>query len=173
MGKKSKYNYDKAEADLYEIGVRHPEDVFEYSSEKGFNEYMKEHGLNPNKYIKKDRKKKSSASSNSGCYLTTACIVSKDLPDDCDELETLRDFRDSYLAALPNGEDEIEQYYQIAPGIVSSINRRDNHEEIWNQVYAELIVPCVRMIHAQENEAAYRLYKTYSMELYKQYGLTQ
>ena len=170
MAKKSKYNYSKAEADLYDVGCRHPEEVYEYRSEKSFRSHMKEHGLNPDKYIKSDSKKSSSGSSNSsGCYLTTACVVSRGLPDDCIELQTLRSFRDSYLASLPNGHAEIDQYYQIAPAIVANIDKQSNREEIWNQVYAELIEPCVRMIHANENESAHQLYKVYSLELSKQY----
>lgn len=170
MRKNDKYDYGKAEADLYESGSRHPESVYEYRSEKSFRSYMKENGLNPDRYAKSDSKKKSSSSNNSsGCYLTTACVVAKGLPDDCDELQTLRAFRDSYLVALPNGQEEIEQYYQMAPGIVSAINQRDNCEEIWSQVYSELISPCVLKIHAQENNDAYQLYKAYSLELRKKY----
>ena len=170
MAKNSKYNYSKAEADLYDVGCRHPEEVYEYRSEKSFRNHMKEHGLNPDKYIKPDKNKKSSGSSSSGCYLTTACIVSRGLSDDCEELQTLRAFRDSYLAALPNGKAEIEQYYQMAPGIVATIDKRSDREEIWNQVYADLVEPCVRMIHAQDNESAHQLYKAYSLELSQKYS---
>lgn len=170
MAKNNKYDYSKAEADLYDVGCHHSEEIYEYRSEKSFRSHMKEHGLNPDKYIKSDGKKKSSGSSNgSGCYLTTACVVAKGLPDDCSELQTLRTFRDSYLAALPNGKAEIEHYYQIAPGIVSTIDHLDNNTEIWNQVYSDLVAPCVQMIHAQDNEKAYKHYKAYSMELYKKY----
>lgn len=131
---------------------------------------MKDHGLNPDKYIASNRKKGSSGSSNrSGCYLTTACVVSRGLPDDCIELQTLRSFRDAYLASLPNGRAEIDQYYQLAPTIVANIDKQSNREEIWNQVYTELIEPCVRMIHANKNESAHQLYKAYSLELSRQY----
>ena len=169
MSRKSKYNYGKAEADLYDVGARDPEEIYGYKSKKGFDSYMKEHGLDPDKYTDSDSKKSSSGSSGSGCYLTTACVESKGLPDDCFELQTLRAFRDSYLAALPNGQNEIELYYQTAPGIVAAIDQREDHKEIWDQVYTDLIAPCVHMIHAQENETAYQLYKAYSMELYKKY----
>lgn len=168
MRKDSKYDYRKAEADLDAVGSRHPDAIYEYSSEKSFRSHMKEHGLNPDKYIKPDNRKNSSGSSD-GCYLTTACVVSKGLSDNCDELQTLRAFRDSYLAALPNGQAEIDRYYQIAPEIVSSIERRDNHNQIWNQIYTDLVAPCIRMIQVQNNEMAYQLYKSYSIELYKKY----
>jgi len=170
MAKNTKYNYKKAEADLEDIGCRHPDEIYEYHSEKGFRSHMKEHGLNPDKYIKPDNDKKTSGSSSSGCYLTTACAVSRGLPDDCEELQTLRVFRDSYLAALPNGKAEIEQYYRMAPGIVATINQRNDREEIWNQVYMDLVEPCVHMIHAHENEAAHKCYKAYSLELSQKYS---
>ena len=169
MSKKSKYNYSKAEADLYDAGARHPDEIYGYKSEKGFNSYMKEHGLDPKKYTNSDSSKNSSGSGSSGCYLTTACVQSKGLPDDCIELQTLRRFRDSYLASLPDGQAEIEQYYHTAPGIVASIDRQADRMEIWEQIYTELISPCVRMIHAQENENAYQLYKAYSTELFEKY----
>lgn len=168
MSSKDKYDYNKAEADLYDACARYPEDIFEYKSEKGFRSHLKEHGLNPDKYIKPDKNKKSSGSG-SDCYLTTACVVSRGLPDDCEELQTLRAFRDTYLASLPNGQAEIDQYNRIAPGIVSAINRQDNPHEIWNQIYTDLIAPCVQMIHAQENEKTYQLYKAYSLALHETY----
>ena len=168
MARNSKFNYSKAEADLYDVDACHPDEIYEYHTEKGFRSYMSEHGLDPDKYIKTDDKKKSSSGS-SGCYLTTACIASRGLPDDCAELQTLRTFRDSYLAALPNGKTEIEQYYQMAPGIVAAIDRQADSRKIWDQIYTELILPCARMIHAQENQPAYRLYKAYSMALQEKY----
>lgn len=106
----------------------------------------------------------------SGCYLTTACVVSRGLPDDCEELQTLRAFRDSNLAMLPNGQEEIEQYYQMAPGIVATIDKQNDREEIRNQVYMDLVEPCVHMIHSQENESAHQLYKEYSLALSKKYS---
>ena len=171
MAKNSKYNYGKAEADLYDVGCRDPEEIYDYSSEKGFRTYMKEHGLNPDKYIKPDSKRESygSGGNSDGCYLTTACVEAKGLPDDCNELRTLRVFRDTYLAKLPSGRNEIDQYYRMAPTVVASINKHDNRVQIWNQVYAELIAPCVRMIHEQDNEKAHQLYKVYSIELHKKY----
>lgn len=169
MSKNKKYDYSKAEADLYDAGARHPDEIYEYHTDKGFRSHMKEHGLNPDKYVKPDKSKKSSSSGSSGCYLTTACVVARGLPDDCNELQTLRAFRDTFLASLPDGQNEINQYYRMAPDIVSSIDQRENRDEIWNQVYDELIAPCVRMIQADKNDAAYRLYKRYSLKLHNDY----
>ena len=52
---------------------------------------------------------------NSGCYLTSACIAARGLPDDCEELMTLRIFRDKWLKLQPGGIEEIAEYYSTAP----------------------------------------------------------
>ena len=44
-----------------------------------------------------------------GCYLTEAAVT-QGIVDDCDELMTLRKFRDSYLALQDGGQEEIESY---------------------------------------------------------------
>ena len=85
-------------------------------------------------------------------------------------MQILRSFRDHYLANQPGGMEEIEQYYEIAPRIVASINQRADAVTIWNCVYEELIAPCVGMIHAGQNEDAHRLYIAYSLCLNTLYG---
>ena len=167
----AKFDYKKAEADLHDSGARHPDEIYSYKSEKAIRGYMKENGLNPDKYYKPDGKSNHSKSgSNSGsgtegCYLTSACVAARGLPDQCEELQTLRFFRDEYLKRQPGGQAEVEQYYVMAPRIVAAINRNENATEVWNSLYEELVKPCVQMIHANQNEAAYRLYKAYSLSL--------
>lgn len=77
----------------------------------------------------------------------------------------LRAFRDGVLAHMPGGKKEIEEYYQMAPVIVAAINQRKDAAEIWNRVYDELVQPCVRMIHKEQDEEAYRLYRAYTLSL--------
>lgn len=170
---KKKFNYKKAEADLYDAGASHPDEIYEYRSEKAVRGYMKEHGLKPDKYYSDGSSGRSSDGSGSndegGCYLTTACTTAKGLPDDCDELQTLRAFRDGYLSEREGGCKEIERYYSVAPIIVAEINRLPDAERIWEQVYADLVVPCVQMIKQSKNEEAYYHYKEYSLGLYSRY----
>ena len=171
----AKFDYKKAEADLHDSGARHPDEIYSYKSEKAIRGYMKENGLNPDKYYKPDGKSNHSKSgSNSGsgtegCYLTSACVEARGLPDQCEELQTLRFFRDEYLKRQPGGQAEVEQYYAIAPEIVNAINRLPNATALWNCVFEELVAPCVRMIHADQNESAHRLYKAYSLKLSRLY----
>lgn len=165
------FNYSKAEADLYDVGACYPEEVYEYRSEKALRGYLREYGLDPDKYIKPSGNSGSSSrgNSNGGCYLTTACVVAKGLPDQCSELQTLRAFRDGYLAKQPGGLMEIEQYYQLAPGIVTAINQRADSMAVWSRVYDELVAPCVKLIHAGQNEAAHELYREYAIKLGTEY----
>lgn len=167
----AKFDYKKAEADLHDSGARHPDEIYEYKSEKAIRGYMKENGLNPDKYYKpngKSNRSKSGSTSDSGsegCYLTSACVTARGLPDQCEELQTLRSFRDEYLVRQPSGQAEIEQYYALAPRIVTAINQLPNATAVWNTVYQELVEPCVQMIHANQNAVAHRLYKAYLLKL--------
>ena len=98
-------------------------------------------------------------SSSGGCYLTTACVEHKGLPDDCVELMVLRSFRDEYMSNLEQGRKDIEEYYRTAPGIVAAINRTEEADEVYENIYADVIVPCVEFIQKGHNEEAYEKYK--------------
>lgn len=108
-------------------------------------------------------------SNSSSCYLTSACIYAKNLPDDCEELTVLRTFRDNWLRKQPCGECEIAEYYAKAPQIVAKINASDNADHIWDTLYHILILPCVQYIHAGQMEAAHTLYRSVSLLLSEQY----
>ena len=107
--------------------------------------------------------------SGDNCYLTTACTIAKNLPDNCHELEILRGFRDNYLLCLPHGADDVAEYSRIAPQIVWEINRYDDSSDRWNALYEKLIYPCVKMIEAGNYADAYKLYKSISLELKEKY----
>lgn len=166
----------KAEADLQDVGARHSDEFYSNKSGKAIRGYMKENGLNPDKYYKPDHKSggsrsgHGSSSGTDGCYLTSACVAAQNMPDDCEELQILRSFRDHYLANQPGGMEEIEQYYAIAPRIVASINQRADAAFIWKCIHEDLIVPCVRVIREGENEEANQLYRRYSLHLLSLYG---
>ncbi len=104
-------------------------------------------------------------SADSRCYLTTACTRAKGLQDNCIELTTLRFFRDVYLIGIDTGKHDIAHYYQMAPKIVSAIEKRSDALFIWEQLYDRLIVPCVNMITMGNHEEAYYLYKKVSIYL--------
>jgi 3'-phosphoadenosine 5'-phosphosulfate sulfotransferase (PAPS reductase)/FAD synthetase len=105
----------------------------------------------------------------SGCFLTTACVRAKNLPDNCEELTTLRDFRDTWLTQQPNGTSIIEEYYKIAPKIVASINKTATAEKTWTELYEKLVAPCVEMIKNDRKQEAFRLYESVTQELRNTY----
>jgi len=109
------------------------------------------------------------SSSSGGCYLTTACVGHKGLADNCYELETLRKFRDGYMAALPQGKADIQEYYEKAPIIVEAIDMSADKETEYESIYADVIKPCVEMIDNGNNEGAYKLYKDMVRRLEKKY----
>lgn len=107
--------------------------------------------------------------SSGGCFLTSACTEARGLPDDCEELTTLRAFRDGYMASLPHGQADICEYYHIAPAIVDKIHALPNANEIFDRIYRELVLPCVELIRTGDNKTAYCEYRGYVKQLQQQY----
>jgi hypothetical protein len=99
------------------------------------------------------------------CFLTSACTISKQLPDNCYELQTLRNFRDEYMKSSNYGNNLVENYYQIAPEIVKKINRLENKKEVYDYMYQTLVLPSLAYIEAGENENAMEYYKEYTEAL--------
>ena len=108
-------------------------------------------------------------SGSSGCFLTSACVESKGLADDCRELTVLRNFRDTYMKKTESGCFDICEYYHTAPIIVEKIKLLPNAIEIFDKIYNELVVPCVKLIDNNCNDEAYRTYKDYVKKLQLQY----
>lgn len=109
------------------------------------------------------------SSSSGGCYLTTACVECKGLADDCYELTTLRQFRDGYLAEQDGGKEEIQEYYKTAPHIVCRIDASEDAKAVYEDIYSNVIEPCVEFISEGNNEEAHRLYKKMVDELKEKY----
>lgn len=92
------------------------------------------------------------------CFITTAVAGRRGLPDDCHELTVLRRFRDTYLAALPQGPAMIRDYYRVAPPILRAIRRRRDNEEILLGLYG-IISGCVHLIESGRPAAAMVAYR--------------
>lgn len=107
--------------------------------------------------------------SSSGCFLTSACTEAKGLPDDCKELTVLRSFRDGYMKHTENGASEICAYYHFAPLIVEKIKSSAESKTIFEQIYNELVLPCVELIEDQKNEEAHKKYRAYVEMLKNKY----
>ena len=103
--------------------------------------------------------------SSSGCFLTSACVEAKGLPDNCRELTLLRSFRDGYMRSIPTGQADICEYYHIAPIIVDKIKKQPNMLDIFEEIYTDLIIPCVNLIESGNNQQAYDNYRNYVKKL--------
>ncbi|MBQ2954073.1 MAG: hypothetical protein IJE07_11095 [Clostridia bacterium] len=103
------------------------------------------------------------------CFLTSACVEARGLPDDCHELTTLRRFRDEWLAHAECGQCTIARYYEIAPTIVEQIKAQPDAMAIFEQIYTDLVLPCVALIEKGENEACRAMYQAYVEMLQQQY----
>lgn len=101
------------------------------------------------------------------CFLTSACTHSKQLPDDCYELQTLRNFRDSYMKSSTQGNELVANYYNIAPPIVRKINRLENKNEVYDYIYQTLVLPSLQYIEENKKEKAMEYYKEYTEALNK------
>jgi len=88
------------------------------------------------------------------CFLSTACIKAKGLPDNCYELNTLRKFRDEYLRHTEEGRDLIEEYYAIAPKIIENIDKEADAINIYDNLYNELVMASIRLINENQLESA-------------------
>lgn len=99
------------------------------------------------------------SSSSDGCYLTSACVEAMGLADDCEELTTLRTFRDGWLALQPCGKCEIAEYYATAPQIVNRIHQSGESKSVLHNLYASLVLPCVSDIKAGLYEKAHARYR--------------
>lgn len=101
-----------------------------------------------------------------GCIVTTATMRNlHDKDDDCDELQTFRKYRDTFLQHQPGGTDLIDEYYQIAPAIVDSINSKPNAKEIYAEFWKGVLEPCLQMMKSGKNEEVREFYKKAIEEL--------
>jgi len=103
------------------------------------------------------------------CYITTAVCTSRDLPDDCYELQLLRSYRDGYLSSREDGAAEIRAYYDVAPTIVKHIDRRADSAAVYRSIFTDYIRPCLTMIEEGRFEDCRVLYRRMVEELKERY----
>jgi len=109
----------------------------------------------PNHIAEKSRADKEYCSA---CFLTTATCKTVGLADDCWELQTLRKFRDEYMASNEEGKHQIAEYNRFAPKIIEKINNRDNARAIYLTMYWKFILPSALLIRMGLNGKAFDLY---------------
>ncbi|NLJ30993.1 MAG: hypothetical protein GX424_05250 [Clostridiales bacterium] len=93
------------------------------------------------------------------CFITTAVCSSLGKGDDCAELNTLRGFRDEWMAGTPGGRAKIGEYYLFAPMIVAAIDRSGNAGAVYREIWEQHLSPCLDLIHAGKQEECAAAYE--------------
>jgi hypothetical protein len=103
-----------------------------------------------------------------GCFITTACVTYAGLPDDCEELQILRRYRDGYILNLPNGRAMVSEYYRNAQHIVIQITNDTEREFVLNSTMTT-IKDAVNQIKKWNNQAALNMYVCMFQSLVERY----
>jgi len=103
------------------------------------------------------------------CYITTAVCKSLDKPDDCYELNLLRQYRDEHLAIQAEGAEIIREYYDVAPTIVKRIDEQQDSDTVYQNIWETYLSPCISLIEQDEKSACRELYIQMVRELQHQY----
>lgn len=92
------------------------------------------------------------------CFITTAVCETLHKEDDCYELTAFRHFRDSYMLETEERRALVEEYYRIAPVIVTSINLDSDSELTYQNIWARYLMPCLKAIEEDKSEDCERYY---------------
>lgn len=103
------------------------------------------------------------------CFITTAVCQAEGKGDDCEELTAFRAFRDGYLRDCPDGDALIDEYYNIAPGIVRCINLCSDAEASYAAIREAYLAPCYDDIQNGRLDSCKQRYVRMVRELEKQY----
>lgn len=97
-------------------------------------------------------------SSGGWCIITSAACAALHKPDDCDELNTLRAYRDKMKSENPLIAALIEEYYRVAPELVQKISSEVDAENIFSKLWQNSIAETYNLIQEGKNHAATALY---------------
>lgn len=105
------------------------------------------------------------------CYITTATCRQAEKPDNCPELTAFRNFRDSYLTGLPDGPEQIEAYYNVAPGICMAIDLCNDPDGVYPKLWEKHLQPCYEALCRGDEESCHGLYAEMVKELSSPEGI--
>ena len=110
--------------------------------------------------------------SSPGCFITTVTCEILGLSDDNLFLNILRGFRNQFLQKNEEHTDILKFYDVMGPMIAECLRNDKNNKGIANDIYENYIIPiCCSIIGCQFDKAISR-YETLTLNLIKQYNLT-
>ena len=107
--------------------------------------------------------------SSGGCFITGACVNAMRLPDDCDELQTLRALRDKRVLYDPAFAGVVKEYYRIAPAVVAAIDASPDKHRLYSEIYSDMVRPAVDLVKANKEDEAVDLYTRHVLRLKAEY----
>jgi hypothetical protein len=105
----------------------------------------------------------------SPCWITTAVCDHLGRPDDCDELQTLRKFRDEVMEQRQAWRVLVRIYDIIAPRIVEAIDAEEDPAAIYRALLDRFILPSVSFVKQDRHDEAVCLYSMMVEELLTNY----
>ena len=94
-----------------------------------------------------------------GCFLTTAAVRYMGQKDNGEVLNTLRNFRDTYMQKDREKNKDVQWYYTNAPRIMRALDARKDAGSVYREMYNNYVIPAYRNIKAGKNAEAYADYK--------------
>ncbi len=95
----------------------------------------------------------------SSCFLTTAAVKHMGQKDNGEVLNTLRNFRDTYMQKDREKNKDVQWYYTNAPRIMRALDARKDAGSVYREMYNDYVIPAYRNIKAGKNAEAYADYK--------------
>lgn len=86
------------------------------------------------------------------CYITSAVCRTQGKKDDCYELTTFRRFRDQVMLASDEGRALVEEYYHLAPAIVTTVRLCWDEKAVYDKVYRDYLLPCLGLLEAGDEK---------------------
>ena len=107
----------------------------------------------------------------SGCFITSAVCTALQKPDDCEELMTLRAYRDNIKSSGLDISMLIAEYYRVAPLIVSCIDEDAQASEIYRNLWNNEISETYRLVKEGKYYEATLCYVKMTVNLCNKYGV--
>ena len=93
------------------------------------------------------------------CFLTTAAVRYMGQKDNGEVLNTLRNFRDTYMQKDREKNKDVQWYYTNAPRIMRALDARKDVGSVYREMYNDYIFPAYKKIKAGKNAEAYAIYR--------------
>lgn len=135
-----------------------PKKVYQIQNMKAQKAAERSSSNNYNQRQSYSSSRSSSSSSDSLCFVTTAVCKSLKKGDDCEELQMMRNLRDSFVSSTANGEMLVLEYYRVGPMIVNQIDKCDNSDSIYADLWNRYLKQCCELQRERKFKDALDIY---------------